>query len=198
MGEHQAKTSKSHPIRVDFLPPEALEPPGRLGLTFAPGKKADETDSRWERDLEADLRRLREEYHTEVLVSLLERKEYSELGIPELFRKAGEMGMEVLRLPIPEYGVPIDPEAENYGPLIEDVAKRLEEGQTVVIHCRGGLGRSGMVAASVLVALGRPAGEAIQIVREARKGAVETPDQEDRVRWFEMELQAEGGSREED
>ena len=67
---------------------------------------------------------------------------------------------------------------------------------TVVVHCRGGLGRSGMFAASVLVALGRPARKAIEAVREAREGTIETPDQEDRVRWFEMELGARGGSRE--
>ena len=47
----------------------------------------------------------------------------------------------------------------------------------MVVHCRGGLGRSGLVAASVLVALGHPSGEAIRIVRVAREGALETPDQ---------------------
>lgn len=196
MGEQEEKTSESHPIRVDFLPSEELELPGQLGISFAPGKKTSETGGRWERDLETDLKRLKEEYQVEVLVSLMEHAEYSELEIPDLFQQAEERGMEVLHLPIPDYGVPTDPEADDYGPLIEDVAKRLEEGETVVVHCRGGLGRSGMFAASVLVALGRPAEEAMEVVREARKGAIETPDQEDRIRWFEMELGAGGGSRE--
>jgi protein-tyrosine phosphatase len=195
---NEERTSESDPIQVDFLPQEEIELPGRLGLTLAPGKKTSETAGRWERDLETDLQRLREEYDTEVLVSLLERDEYSDLGIDELFQKAEEMGIEVLHLPIPNYGVPMDPEERNYRPMIEDVAERLEEGQTVVVHCRGGLGRSGMVAASVLVALGHPAEEAVRIVREAREGAVETPDQEDRVRFFEMELQAGGNLSEED
>ena len=185
MSREEEKTSESHPIRVDFLPQQALELPGRLGLTFAPGKKTDETDGRWERDLETDLQRLREEYGVEALVSLMEHDEYSDLQIPEFFQKAEERGMDVLHLPIPDYGVPSDPEEDKYRPLIEDVAGRLEEGQTVV-------------AASVLVALGHPSGEAIRIVRRAREGALETPDQEDRVRWFEMELRSGGGSREED
>jgi hypothetical protein len=55
-----------------------------------------------------------------------------------------------------------------------------------------------LVAASVLVALGHLSGEAIRIVRMARESALETPDQEDRVRRFEMELQTGGGSREKD
>jgi protein-tyrosine phosphatase len=193
MGEHE-KTSESDPIRVDFLPPETLELPGRLGITFAPGKKI---EGQWERDLETDLRRLREEYHAEVLVSLMEHTEYPDLGIPELFRKAKDLGIEVLHLPIPDGSVPLEPESDDYEALIEDVVKRLKEGQTVVVHCRGGQGRSGLVAASVLVALGHPAVKALEVVRRTRKGAVETPEQEDRVHFFEMELGAEGGSREE-
>ncbi|HEX2097990.1 MAG TPA: cyclin-dependent kinase inhibitor 3 family protein [Rubrobacteraceae bacterium] len=192
MSEH-GKTSGSDPILVDFLPQEELEVPGRLGLTLAPGKKTDEKDVQWERDLETDLERLKVEYGVGVLVSLMERDEYSDLQIPELFQKAEEQGMEVLYLPIPDYGVPNAPEDDNYRPFIEDIASRIEEGETVIVHCRGGLGRSGMVAASVLVALGHSAEDALGTVREARKGAVETPDQEDRVRWFEMELQAGDG-----
>jgi protein-tyrosine phosphatase len=192
MSEHQ-KTSESDPILVDFLPQEELEVPGQLGLTLAPGKKTDEKDVQWERDLETDLERLKEEYGVGVLVSLMERDEYSDLQIPELFQKAEEQGMEVLYLPIPDYGVPNAPEDDNYRPFIEDIASRIEGGETVIVHCRGGLGRSGMVAASVLVALGHSAEDALGTVREARKGAVETPDQEDRVRWFEMELQAGDG-----
>jgi ADP-ribosyl-[dinitrogen reductase] hydrolase len=94
--------------------------------------------------------------------------------------------MEVLHLPIPDSGVPPeDPETDEYGDLIGDIARRLKRGQTVVVHCRGGLGRSGMVA-SVLVALGHPAVKALEIVRRSREGAVETPEQEDHVHFYEM------------
>ena len=185
------KTSESDPILVNFLPQEELEQPGQLGLTLAPGKKTDEKDTLWERDLETDLKRLREEYGVGVLVSLMEHDEYSDLEIPELFQEAEDQGMEVFYLPIPDYGVPNAPEDDDYKPFIKDIAKRIEEGEIVVVHCRGGLGRSGLVASSVLVALGHSAEGAIKTVRGAREGAVETPDQEDRVRLFEMEFQAE-------
>ena len=86
MGEQEEKTSESHPIRVDLLPSEEIKLPGRLGLTFSPGKRTSETGGRWARDLETDLERLREEYQVEVLVSLMEHAEYSELEIPNLFQ----------------------------------------------------------------------------------------------------------------
>jgi protein-tyrosine phosphatase len=53
-----------------------------------------------------------------------------------------------------------------------------------VIHCRGGLGRSGTVAAACLVALGHGPAEAIERVRAARPGAVESRSQEEWVRSY--------------
>lgn len=32
------KTSESHPIRVDYVPADAVGLRGRIGMTFAPGK----------------------------------------------------------------------------------------------------------------------------------------------------------------
>jgi ADP-ribosyl-[dinitrogen reductase] hydrolase len=49
-----AKTSRSHPLRVDNLPIEGLS--GVIGLTFCPGKKQrGALSGDWERDLAADL-----------------------------------------------------------------------------------------------------------------------------------------------
>lgn len=196
MSGREEKTSESHPIRVDFLPREETGLSGRLGMTFAPGKKSEGADGVWDRDLATDLKRLAEEYRVEVFVSLMEHIEYPYLKIPDLLQKAEEQGMEVIHLPIPDGRGPAGSEADRYVPLVEDLAERLEKGQTVVVHCRGGQGRSGMVAASVLVTLGHPAVKALEIVRETRKGAVETPEQEDRVHFLQLELGDRRGSRE--
>jgi ADP-ribosylglycohydrolase len=47
-----------------------------------------------------------------------------------------------------------------------------------VVHCRGGLGRAGLVSSRLLVELGWEPDAAIQTVRRARPGAVETSVQE--------------------
>lgn len=51
-----------------------------------------------------------------------------------------------------------------------------------MIHCLGGLGRSGTIAARLLVELGVVPDEAINIVRKARPGAIENNAQETHVR----------------
>ncbi|MDP7292161.1 MAG: hypothetical protein QF497_08015, partial [Verrucomicrobiota bacterium] len=51
-------------------------------------------------------------------------------------------------------------------------------GESIVLHCKGGLGRTGTIAARLLVELGMTPGNAILAVREARPGAIETSAQE--------------------
>lgn len=177
------KTSLSSPLRVDFLPSESVGLPGRIGLTIAPGKKGAGIDGVWDRDLEADLGRLRGVYDAGVLVSLCEAHELRRLGIGELWERARAAGMQVEAWSFADGGAP--PHPEWLFPAIERVLGAAAEGSTVVIHCRGGLGRSGLVAACALVARGLGAEEAMRVVRGARTGAIENERQEDFVRAFE-------------
>ena len=196
MSDEYVMTSETHPIYADFVPKQHTKVPGRLGMTFAPGMKTSARRGRWERDLETDLRVLREEYGADVLVSVIEEHEYGGYGIPELFERDLVGGIEVLRFAIEDLNVPNEAEAEEYEELIRGIVERMRDGKNVIVHCRGGLGRTGTVAACVLVALGNhSADEAIDAVRAARRGTVQTEEQEEFVRRFEETLRGrEGGS----
>jgi protein-tyrosine phosphatase len=189
-------TSETHPIWVDFVPKEHTETPGQLGMTFAPGMKTPGKYGRWNRDLKADLRVLREEYGVDVLVSLLEELEYHGYGISELFERDVIEDIEVLRFGIEDMDIPKEAEAEDHEVLIHNICDHLNRGKNVVIHCRGGLGRTGTVAACVLVALRHhSAEEAIRAVRKARRGTVQTHEQEEFVRRFAETLSGREGEK---
>jgi protein-tyrosine phosphatase len=187
-----ARTSDTHPLRVDFVDAEALNMPGRLGLTFAPGKKQPyaQTGS-WTRDLETDLRALRDEFGADLLVSLIEEHEFERLQIPTLRERAPLFGMEVLWFPIRDQSVPES--LQQFHEAVGRIVGYLRRGKTVVVHCMGGLGRTGLVAAACLLALTELSpSEAMAAVRRARAGAVETAEQEEYLVTFHRHLRRVG------
>jgi predicted protein tyrosine phosphatase len=168
-------TSDTSPIRVDFLPAEATRLPGRLGMTLAPGKVGGGESGSWSRDLAQDLSRLREVYDAKHLVTLMEADELGAYGIGDLLERARAVGLAVLHAPIPDGGTPPSPHA-TVG-LVGRIVGALARGDTVVVHCLGGLGRTGTIAACTLVGLGHGPDDAIARVRSARPRTVETPSQ---------------------
>ena len=158
------------PIHVDFLPLETLAagtgPVGRVGMTHAPGLRGTDPGH--------DLAAIRALGAT-VLVSLLPDEDLPMYRLPRLASLVTEAGLELLRFPIEDYGVPT---VDACKALVDAVLARVGSGQTVVIHCGGGHGRTGTVAACCLVRLGVAPEEAIARVRAARSRTIETTAQE--------------------
>jgi len=171
-----ARTSATDPIQVAWLPVDVGHRGGRLGITFAPGKHAPSMIGRpWARDLGADLDRLREGHGVDVLVSLVEDKELSWLKIGGLCAASEARGIAVLRHPVVDGATPIRAQADR---TVQHAVSLARSGQSVVFHCRGGLGRAGTFAALALRRLGMTGPAAMARVREVRPGAIENAIQE--------------------
>jgi ADP-ribosyl-[dinitrogen reductase] hydrolase len=171
------RTSLTHPIRMNSLPLQN----GEVGLTFCPGKHGDSlTGAPWARDLEVDLLGVKA-WGARMVVTLMERHEFDLLKVPDLDKRVAAHGMAWLHLPIIDQDVP-STAFEAAWPLAgADLLRRLHEGQKIMLHCRGGLGRTGLVAAMLLIETGMAPDHAMQKVREVRPGAIETRGQEDFV-----------------
>lgn len=167
------RTSQTHPLQIA----EVAAANGRIGITFCPGKHDRmAVTGIWARDLGIDLDAIRH-WGAERILTLVEPKELLELKVPALGHEVHVRGMAWHHLPIADYSVP--GEGFELAWLEEGKAIRqlLRQGGKVVVHCKGGLGRAGMIAARLLVELGVPADEAIHQVRAVRHGAIETPAQ---------------------
>jgi len=92
----------------------------------------------------------------------------------------GKVPCAVLPFEIREGGVPDDREA--FWALANDIARRLLAGEAVLIHCACGVGRTAMLAVSVLMALGEPIDEAERLVSQAGS-TVETMPQIEMLAW---------------
>ena len=171
------KTSSTHPLRVDWIAAEHL-PAGALGMTFAPGK-VDPTSRTgpWARDLDQDLERLARVDQVDTLVSILEPHELGLLHIPGLGAAVGQHGLRWLALEVVDGSTPDASQAPAWLAALRQIRARLLAGERVVVHCRGGLGRTGTFVAALLTSFGASASEAIAACRAARPGTVENSRQ---------------------
>lgn len=170
-----ARTSQTHPLQIASV--QASPAHGRIGITFCPGKH-DHTAATgaWARDLAIDLDAI-QDWGAKLVLTLVEPVELSMLKVPELGREVQNRGMEWRHLPIADYSIPGDAFEQQWITAGEEIRRLLSNGNDIVVHCKGGLGRAGMIAARLLAELGMDPEDAIRQVRKERKGAIETPSQ---------------------
>lgn len=168
-------TSEKNPLLIDEV--AAPGAPGRIGMTLCPGKKDPYAPfGAWDRDLAADLQVIRG-WGASTVVTLLQQHEFTLLGLAD-FELQVASAFRWHWLPIEDGGVP-DAEFEARWPAAgADLRERLVAGERVLLHCRAGLGRTGLIAARLLVEFGMTPRQAITAVRRARPGTVETALQE--------------------
>lgn len=154
-------------------------------MTICPGKKGPSLyGGPWNRDLEADMDFIRKIWRADVMVTLLEMHEFEMLGIEAMKDLSSERlrPMQWIHIEITDGGIPDWRFERHWLQVRAQLIAALANGERVLVHCRGGLGRTGLVVAQLLIETGMSSGEAIKSVRAARKGAIETEDQEDYVR----------------
>jgi protein-tyrosine phosphatase len=130
----------------------------------------------------------------EVMVSLLTQEEEADLDLTQEAELSQASGIQFMKFPIPDRSVPLSRRATLA--LLKDLRQLLAEGKHVGLHCRQGIGRSAVIAASLLILLGIEPEAAFQRIGVARGCAVpETAEQRDWVIAFARELQDTALSR---
>ena len=86
--------------------------------------------------------------------------------------------MRWFHLPIADVSIPDERFETQWDAASEELCSLLRGRLDVLVHCRGGLGRAGTIAARLLVELGMEPKKAIVNVRAARPGAIETTEQQ--------------------
>jgi len=116
----------------------------------------------------------------DIIVSLLEPRESSELGLSEEENCCASLGIRYVNLPIQDRSIP--PNNAKFIESVHDVYDFILSGSNVVAHCRAGIGRSGIYTTSVLIRHGLSAQEAFKLVSAAR--GFEIPDTQEQIEWI--------------
>ena len=142
-----------------------------LGVSQFPGKNLQNIF-----DLSSLLKDLQiiKKQKVKIVVSLLPDNEKNKLGLDDLIWSKEEV--EYIQFPINDFSVPPKKKFNELKKLISFIKENLMLSKYVLIHCNGGKGRSGMIAALVLKAMKEK--DPIKKVREKVIGAIETEEQE--------------------
>ena len=112
----------------------------------------------------------------DVLVSMLTEKEANELGLHRESAECEAVAIKFVNLPIPDRSVPLDTDA--FLRTVEHLAEMVRAGRFLGVHCRASIGRSSLLAVSVLVRLGWDASKAFYAVESSRGCSIpDTPEQ---------------------
>lgn len=130
--------------------------------------------------LSDEARSLREQ-GVDVLVSLLTEDEATALELEDERLHCESNGIVFVSFPIEDRSVPADLPAALQ--LVATILDYLRGGKGVAVHCRGGIGRSAMLAACVLKKLGLGTTESFELIGVARGWPV--PDTDEQRRWVD-------------
>lgn len=136
---------------------------GRLIFTPCPGTRdASVTDA---------LLTLREAGAAAV-VTLMPDEELVQNGVMSIAAQCEALGMAWFQLPVADESVPGADFDECWAQHLPRILALLDAGQSVAMHCKGGSGRTGLIAARILMARGVPAATAVERVQALRPRAI--------------------------
>jgi protein-tyrosine phosphatase len=116
-----------------------------------------------------------------VLVSCLELDEITELELSDELGTCSRNGIEFINLPIPDRSIPRNGAA--FAALTSRLFLATTAGKSVAIHCRQGIGRSSLIAASILLRHGLTVSAAFEAISITRKCKV--PETLEQIRYVE-------------
>jgi protein-tyrosine phosphatase len=115
-----------------------------------------------------------------VWVSLLEQHEISELGLRNEASLCLKHALDFINFPIVDRGIP--EKGSKIDQLISQLVLKIQSGETVVTHCRMGIGRASIIAASILLQYGFKTEQILQKITSSR--GLKVPDTEEQVQWL--------------
>lgn len=132
-----------------------------------------------EGDLVGDLQHVAD-WRPSLVLSLVSSAEFEAVGAGSVGRFIADHGARWEHLPIVDFGVPCAAFEKRWPEVSVAARHALRGGGRVLVHCRGGCGRSGMVALRLMIEAGEAPEEALSRLRHVRPCAIETKAQ---MRW---------------
>ena len=164
-----------------------LNIPGRkgvIGMCACPGIRLETTRrGNLQKNLKRDLLAC-QQWGASGILSLNVLDELHGLGLGDLGMQIMDAGFWWRNMPIADMDVPDSSFEDMWSVEGKQLVASLISGEKIVIHCLAGLGRTGMIAARLLVEMGMAPALAVAEIRKIRPRAIQTDAQESYVHQF--------------
>jgi len=140
---------------------------GTLALAPLPGSAG---------DYASDLSHIRD-WKPALVISLTEAAERTVAGASGFGADLQDTGTRWIAFPVPDFSVPSPDQHMEWRSASHAARAALNGGGRVMIQCRGGCGRSGMVALRLMIETGETPNAALRRLRAVRPCAIETEAQ---------------------
>lgn len=154
------RTSDTHPLKPSYIPVRN----GEMGLVICPAKKGSGMVGRHDRDFEKDMTALAEQ-GVDKVYGLMPKYELVEYKAEALLTETGSYGIEYIYCGWTDRSTP---DNDDFWTCVKQALNDLKMGKRIVVHCRGGLGRTGTFAGTVLALAGWHMDSMIDALHEAR------------------------------
>ncbi|MDO6460617.1 tyrosine-protein phosphatase [Granulosicoccaceae sp. 1_MG-2023] len=168
------------PNKIDTIETSLF--PGRIGLVACPGLRIGGGQKQnVNRQMKADLDAI-VEWGARGVVTLVEEHELSIAGVSDLPERIRAERLWWRHMPMMDMYIPEEDFESDWVREGARIRNLLTHGENIIIHCYAGLGRTGLLAAKILVEFGMQPEDAIKRVRETNKRRIQTKEQADYIR----------------
>lgn len=109
------------------------------------------------------------------VISLMPTSELATNGAEDIGKQCQAQDMAWFHLPVADEQVPLEDFGQSWKASKQSILERLNAGQDIAIHCKGGSGRTGLIAARIMIEAGIPRADAIALVQALRPKAIQHP-----------------------
>jgi len=109
------------------------------------------------------------------VISLMPASEQAANGAEDIGKQCQVQDMAWFHLPVADEQVPLEDFGQGWKASKQSILERLNAGQDIAIHCKGGSGRTGLIAARIMIEAGIPRADAIALVQALRPKAIQHP-----------------------
>ena len=152
--------------------------PAILGMSPLPGLTG---------DFLADVEKIFN-WNPTTILSLTPKEEMEDLGASDFVSMIAKERIPWVHFPIKDFSIVDQQQEVLWEKISKNIILQINDGNRILVHCRGGCGRTGMIVLRFMIEFGEDPEKALERLRAIRPCAIETRAQENWAKFYNISV----------